>query len=561
MRFLLAPTAWILGAIAAGATACIARDTAQDLSVAGGIGVLTYLLGLRGLVAQRRADGLDEEIVGCRETARDARLLVDGLPAMVWRSDTTPTRVDTSATWLAVTGMTREAFDDGRWLDAIHPDDRERCLACLRLGAVDGEPFELEYRLLRADGRTAWVADRATPHFDDDGTFAGFMGLTLDLSKWRDVDLGPGSPNLRLLEACQTINRRVIQLADLYEDLEESKLRLAFGDRLRCEYLAALSDELRGPIDDLEQVTELLRATDLNELQTGCVERARGASSRLSALRERTIGLDRLEKDEENLEPGHFNLRRLIDQIHERQVELAEERDITANCVMQDVVPALVKADPLRIRRILIDAWSTAFGVSPDGRVILRVTCERKPETNALIRFTWTCTGAEVPDEQLDRAFYPIESLHGETPGLGLGPCRDTARAMGGDLGIQRSEDDGAVMIWATLRVEEIDPNFDGRRAHGRLAQESVNCSLGQVLDLSMGGLRTRCSLAPEGVIDLELSDEEETINLRAEVAWTQRVGFAKHEAGLRFVDVDPETNALLGRLAARNRLKTFVSA
>ena len=41
----------------------------------------------------------------------------------------------------------------------IHPDDRERVLAACA-EATDGEPFALEYRIVRADGEVRWVLDR-----------------------------------------------------------------------------------------------------------------------------------------------------------------------------------------------------------------------------------------------------------------------------------------------------------------------------------------------------------------------------------------------------------------
>jgi hypothetical protein len=81
------------------------------------------------------------------------------------------------------------------------------------------------------------------------------------------------------------------------------------------------------------------------------------------------------------------------------------------------------------------------------------------------------------------------------------------------------------------------------------------------VLDMSLGGMRVRTIKPQEGRVDVELSDEEETICLRAEIAWCRRIGFGKHEAGLRFVDVDPQTSAQLGRLATRNRLRRVMEA
>ena len=68
-------------------------------------------------------------------------------------------------------------------------------------------------------------------------------------------------------------------------------------------------------------------------------------------------------------------------------------------------------------------------------------------------------------------------------------------------------------------------------------------------------------SQVPEGVLDVELMDDEETLALRAEVAWSRRVAFGKHEAGLKFVDLPAEAPLQLSRIATRNRLRRVLDA
>ena len=81
----------------------------------------------------------------------------------------------------------------------------------------------------------------------------------------------------------------------------------------------------------------------------------------------------------------------------------------------------------------------------------------------------------------------------------------------------------------------------DNRRAQGRLPQELLRSNLGPVLDLSMGGMRVRCTRARKGDVDVELMELEEPVKLRAEVMWTRRQGLRRYEVGLKFLDVPPE--------------------
>ncbi|MGH7230472.1 MAG: PAS domain S-box protein, partial [Nitrospiraceae bacterium] len=62
------------------------------------------------------------------------------------------------------------------WMDAIHPDDRERILAAVQTKQVKGEYCE-EYRIVRPDGGLEWIRDRAFPIRDDSGTVYRLAGI------------------------------------------------------------------------------------------------------------------------------------------------------------------------------------------------------------------------------------------------------------------------------------------------------------------------------------------------------------------------------------------------
>ena len=79
-------------------------------------------------------------------------------------------------------GMSAEEAYDAR----VHPDDRE-----LYDGAVDrlwnGEPLEVEYRLLGPDGDDLWVLDRMRPERREDGSLL-VGGVVADISERKRVE-------------------------------------------------------------------------------------------------------------------------------------------------------------------------------------------------------------------------------------------------------------------------------------------------------------------------------------------------------------------------------------
>ena len=60
------------------------------------------------------------------------------------------------------------------WHQALHPEDRDRCVNILRSAFSTHRPFEMEYRLKRLDGEYRNMLDTGEPYILDDGVFSGF---------------------------------------------------------------------------------------------------------------------------------------------------------------------------------------------------------------------------------------------------------------------------------------------------------------------------------------------------------------------------------------------------
>lgn len=93
----------------------------------------------------------------------------------------------------------------------------------------------------------------------------------------------------------------------------------------------------------------------------------------------------------------------------------------------------------------------------------------------------------------------------------------------------------------------------NGRR-HGRVLIESVQCSLGDVIDLSRSGMRviTRRAFNPEQHVVLTAVIEafEERLEVPTRCVWCRRAGLFRHEIGFEFGELDEEQAAVLCRIA-----------
>jgi PAS domain S-box-containing protein len=67
------------------------------------------------------------------------------------------------------------------WLDAIHPEDRERVRTASLTKQAAGDYCE-EYRIIRPDGTVRWIRDRAFPVRDHAGNVYRLAGLAQDIT-------------------------------------------------------------------------------------------------------------------------------------------------------------------------------------------------------------------------------------------------------------------------------------------------------------------------------------------------------------------------------------------
>ena len=78
-------------------------------------------------------------------------------------------------------GAPIEALLGRGFLDATHPDDRERAHRTWQQAVRTGTDLSMEYRVLRPDGQIRWICERTAPHRDGTAV-SGFVGTVEDIT-------------------------------------------------------------------------------------------------------------------------------------------------------------------------------------------------------------------------------------------------------------------------------------------------------------------------------------------------------------------------------------------
>lgn len=94
--------------------------------------------------------------------------------------------VEDPPTWRAFTGFTYEQLAGWKWVDSIHPDDREHLLSVWRDAVAKGVArYHVEYRQKHVSGEYRHVSADAVPIYDEDGSVKEWVGMSTDITEWK----------------------------------------------------------------------------------------------------------------------------------------------------------------------------------------------------------------------------------------------------------------------------------------------------------------------------------------------------------------------------------------
>ncbi|MDC6351310.1 PAS domain S-box protein [Zeaxanthinibacter sp. PT1] len=90
--------------------------------------------------------------------------------------------------WTRLTGAKMSELTGTGWSDYVHPDDLEP-FSTLYFGSLAKRaPFTGEVRVRAKDGDFRWILANATPRFNPDGAFAGYIGIFTDITERKRIE-------------------------------------------------------------------------------------------------------------------------------------------------------------------------------------------------------------------------------------------------------------------------------------------------------------------------------------------------------------------------------------
>jgi two-component system cell cycle sensor histidine kinase/response regulator CckA len=386
-----------------------------------------------------------------REAEDRLRLIAETIQQGFWMTDLHGRTLYVSPAFERIFGRPgRELYETPRaWIDAVHPDDRERVAQAAFLRASRGDYDEV-YRIVRPDGTVRWIRDRAFPVRGPAGEIERLLGTVADVTDQRQLE-----EQLQQAQKMESLGRLAGGVAHDFNNL------LTVINGVADLLLADLPDD--DPARrDLEQIR-----------QAG--DRAATLTSRLLAISRRQI-----------LKPELLDLSAVVDGMAGMIERLAGE-DVQLELALAPDLGS-VKADPGQMEQVLLNLVVNACDAMPDGgrlRIETRAAVldavhaaehpGTRPGRHAVIAVR--DTGIGMDDVTRTRIFEPFFTTKapGKGTGLGLSMVYGIVKQSGGSVAVVSEPGRGSTFeIYLPMAVERPQPRVPLATAAAARGRECI---------------------------------------------------------------------------------------
>lgn len=251
-----------------------------------------------------------------RAKERRYNALTAAMAELMWTTTATGEVIEDVPLWRSFTGQSEEEAKSAGWMQAIHPEDRERVEGIAKQALETRRPCDTEYRVRRQDGEYRDFAVRAVPVLQDDEAVGEWVVTATNISERKRLEeaLRASEERLRVVTAAKA------QVEEAQRASEETHTfeRMRLEDALRAseERLSALINA-KAQIEESQRTREETHTAEREWLE----DALRASEERLSVFTAAKAQIEETERARE--EQNSAERKRLEDDLRTSEDRLS----------------------------------------------------------------------------------------------------------------------------------------------------------------------------------------------------------------------------------------------
>lgn len=290
------------------------------------------------------------------------------------------------------------------------------------------------------DGRMIYFLSNRVPIYGKNGKVIGFVGISIDIT-----------------------DRKVME-----QKLVEAKEAAEKANRIKSEFLAVVSHELRLPLTAILGMAQLLKDQTLSdEEQKKYIEHILASGNHLVTLINNILDFSKLNEEKYELFCDTIDFKALTKEIYEIFQLAAQQKNIDLTFEYADEVPNIIYGDSRALKQIIINLIGNAIKFTSEGSVALSIACLEQTEKSASLKISIKDTGIGIPDDKKEIIFDKFEQVDNSHTrrfsgtGIGLSITKKLIELMGGTIEVESRLGEGScfncIIPFQKLRPNEVN--------------------------------------------------------------------------------------------------------
>ena len=356
------------------------------------------------------------------ESEERFRNMANNAPVMIWVADEKGNINYFNHEWERLMGHKIENNRVDNWWNFIHPEDLTDYTDTYFNGIKNKTGFKSEYRFKRKDGKYRWIRSVATSRLDREGHFNGLIVCCLDVTDYKD-------------------NEQVLSQA---KNIAEA------ANKAKSDFLTNMSHELRTPLNAISGTAQLLMGAKITGEQRELLGTIHLSSKSLVELINGILDFAKLEAGAVTTSFEEFYLKDLVNELKEIFFFKLQEKNLQMQFMLEDKVPAIINADRLHLKQILVNLISNSIKFTHTGGISIKVSVIKQ---NTL-SFTVADSGIGIPANKLESIFDKFVQVENsstrsfEGSGLGLSIVKHLVDLMGGEITVKSVLGEGSTFTF-----------------------------------------------------------------------------------------------------------------